>query len=73
MNIPGIFHCHAIRAHGLNIQICVATSIHLESSWSVEQAHVLSSNAETFLLIRLDSVEDVVIHIEPEGHDKYDQ
>ena len=68
MTIPGILDCHEIRTRGLASHVFVDLSIHVEPTWSIEQAHVLATDVETFLLTRFDSVEDVVVHIEPEGH-----
>ena len=66
--IPGILDCHEIRTRGLTNHVFVDLSIHVEPTWSVEQAHVLATDVENFLLTHFDSVEDVVVHIEPEGH-----
>ena len=68
MTIPGILDCHDIRTRGLTNHVFVDLSIHVEPTWSVEQAHVLATDVEAFLLTHFDSVEDVVVHIEPEGH-----
>jgi divalent metal cation (Fe/Co/Zn/Cd) transporter len=48
--------------------VFVDLSIHVEPTWSVEQAHVLATEVDAFLRTRFDSVEDVVVHIEPDGH-----
>ena len=69
LTIPGILDCHEIRTRGLASHVFVDLSIHVEPNWSVEQAHVLATDVEAFLLTRFDSVEDVVVHIEPEGHE----
>ncbi|TFG60271.1 MAG: cation transporter, partial [Nitrospirales bacterium] len=68
MTMPGILDCHDIRTRGLTNHVFVDLSIHVEPTWSVEQAHVLATDVEAFLLTHFDSVEDVVVHIEPEGH-----
>lgn len=68
MTIPGILDCHEIRTRGLANHIFVDLSIHVEPTWSVEQGHVLATEVEKILLTHFDSVEDVVVHIEPEGH-----
>jgi len=68
MTIPGILDCHEIRTRGLANHVFVDLSIHVKPTWSVEQAHVLATKVEAFLLTYFDSVEDVVVHIEPEGH-----
>ena len=58
----------AIRTRGLANHVFVDLSIHGEPTWAVEQGHVLATKVEAFLLTHFDSVEDVVVHIEPEGH-----
>jgi cation diffusion facilitator family transporter len=68
MTIPGISDCHEIRTRGLANHVFVDLSIHVQPTWSIEQAHVLATDVEAFLLTHFDSVEDVVVHIEPEGH-----
>jgi cation diffusion facilitator family transporter len=68
MTIPGIQHCHEIRTRGLSNHVFVDLSIHVEPSWSVEQAHTLATRVESFLMNHFDPIEDVVVHIEPEGH-----
>jgi len=68
MTIPGILDCHEIRTRGPATHVFVDLSIHVEPTWSVEQAHALANKVEAFLLTHFDSVEDVVVHIEPEGH-----
>ncbi len=68
MRIPGILDCHNIRTRGLAHHVFVDLSIHLEPTWSVEQAHVLATEVERCLLSHFESVEDVLVHIEPEGH-----
>jgi len=66
--LPGILDCHEIRTRGLTNHVFVDLSIHVEPTWSVEQAHVLATDVERFLLSHFNSIEDVVVHIEPEGH-----
>ncbi len=69
MTIPGILDCHEIRTRGLANHVFVDLSIHVEPTWSIEQAHGLATEVENFLLTYFDSVEDVVVHMEPEGHE----
>lgn len=68
MTIPGILDCHEIRTRGLARHVFVDLSIHVEPTWSVEQAHTLATRVESFLMNHFDPIEDVVVHIEPEGH-----
>lgn len=69
LTIPGILDCHEIRTRGLTHHVFVDLSIHVDPSWSVEQAHCLATTVEQILIGQFDSVEDVVVHIEPEGHE----
>ncbi len=69
MSLPGILDCHNIRTRGLASHVFVDLSIHVEPSWSVEQAHKLASTVESLLREQFDPIEDVVVHIEPEGHE----
>jgi cation diffusion facilitator family transporter len=68
MGIPGIRDCHAIRTRGLAHHVFVDLSIHVAPDQSVQEAHELSTRVETLLITTFDSVEDVIVHIEPEGH-----
>jgi len=68
LKIPGIMDCHEIRTRGLAHHVFVDLSIHVDPTWSVEQAHNLATHVEKFLIGHFDSVEDVIVHIEPEGH-----
>ena len=68
MTIPGISDCHEIRTRGLANHVFVDLSIHVDPTWTVEQAHILATKVEAILIDHFDSVEDVVVHIEPEGH-----
>ncbi len=66
--MPGILDCHDIRTRGMANHVFVDLAIHVEPTWSVEQAHTLATRVETFLKDHFDSIEDVVVHIEPDGH-----
>ena len=66
--MPGILDCHDIRTRGLANHVFVDLSIHVEPTWSVEQAHTLATRVEAFLMNHFDPIEDVVVHIEPDGH-----
>ncbi len=66
--MPGILDCHDIRTRGMANHVFVDLAIHVEPTWSIEQAHTLATRVETFLKDHFDSIEDVVVHIEPDGH-----
>ncbi|MDH5563781.1 MAG: cation diffusion facilitator family transporter [Nitrospirota bacterium] len=69
LTIPGILDCHEIRTRGLTHHVFVDLSIHVDPGWSVKQAHNIATTVEELLIGQFDSVEDVVVHIEPEGHE----
>jgi len=69
LTFPGIMKCHDIRTRGLRHHVFVDLSIHVDPTWSVEQAHALSTRIEEHLIAHFESVEDVIVHIEPDGHE----
>ncbi len=68
MSIPEILDCHDIRTRGLAHHVFVDLSIHLNPSWSVQQGHQIATKVEQALRQKFKAIEDVVIHMEPEGH-----
>ena len=68
MSTSGVLDCHDIRTRGLSHHVFMDLSIHVEPTLSVEKAHALATGIETMLIDRFESLEDVVVHIEPEGH-----
>ena len=70
MDIPGVLDCHNIRTRGLANHVFVDLSIHVQPDMPVEEAHGITKRVEHLLKKRLKGVEDVVVHLEPEGHDK---
>jgi len=68
MSISGVLDCHDIRTRGLAHHVFMDLSIHVDPTLSVEKAHTLATKIEMFLIDHFESLEDVVVHIEPEGH-----
>ena len=68
MKIPGVLDCHEIRTRGLANHVFVDLSVHVQPDMSVEEAHVIADQVEHTLKTQLKEVEDVVVHLEPEGH-----
>ncbi len=68
MTLSGVLDCHRIRTRGMSHHVFMDISIHVDPSLSVEQAHTLATRAEHVLIQHFDPLEDVVVHIEPEGH-----
>jgi divalent metal cation (Fe/Co/Zn/Cd) transporter len=48
--------------------VFVDLSIHVQADMPVEEAHGIANRVEHSLKSRLTGVEDVVVHLEPEGH-----
>ncbi|WNM59979.1 cation diffusion facilitator family transporter [Candidatus Nitrospira allomarina] len=70
MSIAGVLHCHDIRTRGLNHHVFMDLSVHVDPTLSVEKAHTLATRIEEHLIDHFESLEDVVVHIEPEGHER---
>ena len=68
MTLPNILYCHQIRTRGLPHHIFVDLSIHVDPQLSVEKAHEIGHAVEELLKTNFSGVEDVVVHIEPDGH-----
>ena len=69
LNIPGIVDCHAIRTRGVASHVFVDLSVHVDSHNSLEAAHHLTHDVEETIKKHFTHVEDVLVHVEPEGHD----
>lgn len=68
MTVSGILDCHDIRTRGMAHHVFMDLSIHVDPGLSVEKAHMLATRIEELLKAQFESLEDVVVHIEPEGH-----
>ena len=68
MEIPGVLDCHKIRTRGLASHVFVDLSVHVKPDMPVEEAHGIATQVEHSLKSRFRGVEDVVVHLEPEGH-----
>ncbi|GJL61538.1 MAG: cation transporter [Nitrospirales bacterium] len=68
MEIPGILDCHEIRTRGLSSHVFVDLSIHVQPHISIQLAHQLAHDAEDAMKKHFPNVEDVIVHVEPEGH-----
>ena len=68
MTIPGILDCHQIRTRGLTNHIFVDLSVHVNPGLPIEKGHDIAHQVEETLKAQFEGVEDVVVHLEPEGH-----
>lgn len=68
-SIAGVTEAHHIRTRGLPHHIFVDLSIHVGSNISIDRAHGIAHEVEDALRAHFREVQDVLVHIEPEGHD----
>lgn len=68
LNVPGVLDSHSIRTRGLANHIFVDLSIHVTKGLPIEQAHAIAHDVEDRLKSQFDGIEDVLVHIEPQGH-----
>ena len=66
--IPGVVESHNIRTRGLANHIFVDLSIHVRQGLPIEQAHAIAHEVEGALKREFPGVDDVVVHLEPDGH-----
>ena len=69
LKIPNVVDCHTIRTRGTSDHVFVDLSIHVDSNHSLEIAHQLAHEVEKTIKKHFTNVEDVLVHLEPEGHD----
>ncbi|MDT7042819.1 cation diffusion facilitator family transporter [Candidatus Nitronereus thalassa] len=68
LQVPGVLHCHSIRTRGLAHHIFIDLSIQVEKGLPIEQAHAIAHDVEDQLKGHFEGIEDVVVHLEPDGH-----
>lgn len=68
LTVPGVVDSHEIRTRGLANHVFVDLSIHVQSGIPIEEAHTIAHKVEETLKSHFDGIEDVVVHIEPDGH-----
>jgi len=68
LTVPGVLESHEIRTRGLSNHVFVDLSIHVQSGLSIDRAHAISHEVEHKLKTEFEGIEDVVVHIEPQGH-----
>ena len=68
LRVAGVLDSHSIRTRGLANHIFVDLSIHVKKGLPIEQAHTIAHEVEDQLKSQFDGIEDVVVHLEPDGH-----
>lgn len=70
MSIAGVLDCHDIRTRGLSHHVFMDLSVHVDATLTIKKAHSLATRIEEHLIDHFEPLEDVVVHIEPEGHER---
>jgi cation diffusion facilitator family transporter len=68
--IPGVLRVHDVRTRGRGDAVYVDLTVHLHSAMSLRRAHEISDQIETELQKAHPEIVDVVVHLEPEGHEE---
>lgn len=66
-SFEGVSNCHSVRTRGTGAYIYMDLSIHVDPNITIQQGHDIATKLEVWLLDHYDRLEDVVIHLEPDG------
>jgi cation diffusion facilitator family transporter len=67
--VPGVLRVHDVRSRGRRDAVYVDLTVHLDGSMSLLQAHEVADRIEAELESAHPEIVDVVVHLEPEGHE----
>jgi divalent metal cation (Fe/Co/Zn/Cd) transporter len=67
--VPGVLRVHDARSRGRRDAVYVDLTVHLDGAMSLRQAHDVADRIEAGLQEAHPEIVDVVVHIEPEGHE----
>lgn len=68
-SVPGVLEVHGVRARGRRDAVFVDLTAHLDRAISLEEAHAVADRIEAALQAAHPEIVDVVVHLEPEGHE----
>ena len=68
--VPGVRRVHGVRTRGWGDAVQVDLTVHLEGSISLSAAHEVADRIEAQLRQAHPEIADVVVHVEPEGHEQ---
>jgi cation diffusion facilitator family transporter len=69
-SVPGVLRVHDVRTRGRRDAVFVDLTVHLDGRMSLGEAHGVADRIETALQTAHPEIVDVVVHLEPEGHEK---
>ncbi len=67
--VPGVLRVHDVRSRGRRDAVYVDLTVHLDGAMSLHQAHEVADRIEAVLERGYPEIVDVVVHLEPEGHE----
>jgi cation diffusion facilitator family transporter len=68
--VPGVLKVHGVRTRGRGDAVYVDLTVHLDAVMSLAAAHDVADRIETALEAAHPEIVDVVVHLEPEGHER---
>jgi cation diffusion facilitator family transporter len=67
--VPGVLQVHDVRTRGRRDAVFVDLTVHLDGAMSLHAAHGVADRIEAALQEAHPEIVDVVVHLEPEGHE----
>ena len=67
--VPGVLRVHDVRSRGRRDAVYVDLTVHLDGAMSLHEAHDVADRIEAELERVHPEIVDVVVHLEPEGHE----
>jgi len=67
--VPGVLKVHGVRTRGRGDAVYVDLTVHLEGAMTLHAAHRVADRIEAALVAAHPEIVDVVVHLEPEGHE----
>jgi cation diffusion facilitator family transporter len=67
--VPGVLRVHDVRSRGRRDAVYVDLTVHLDGAMTLHQAHDVADRIEAELERAHPEIVDVVVHLEPEGHE----
>lgn len=68
--VPGVLSIHDVRTRGRRDAVYVDLTLHVDGGTSLREAHEVADRIEAALLKAHPGIADVVVHLEPEGHEE---
>jgi cation diffusion facilitator family transporter len=68
-SVPGVLKVHDLRTRGRRDAVFVDLTVHLDGRVTLHEAHEVADRIEAALQAAHPEIVDVVVHLEPEGHE----